>query len=160
MADNMERSPSVRDLEKENRVLRAENEHLRSLLAVHGLSSASTLISKPIGVPTTNSQPAETMHERAKRRIALFMSLFRGREDVYSRRWENADGRSGYAPAARKDWNAINSSRLEDRRKVALQTRTLLPLNVFVRAKASFMCNEEVLSFMNDAIEISWPVCT
>jgi superfamily II DNA or RNA helicase len=128
MADNMERSPSVRDLEKENRVLRAENEHLRSLLAVHGLSSASTLISKPIAVPTTNSQPAETMQERAKRRIALFMSLFRGREDVYSRRWANADGRSGYAPAARKDWNAINSSRLEDRKKVALQTRTLLPL--------------------------------
>jgi regulator of replication initiation timing len=61
MADNMERSPSARDLEKENRVLRAENDHLRRILAAHGLSSACTLISKPIAVPTTNSQPAETM---------------------------------------------------------------------------------------------------
>jgi hypothetical protein len=31
---------------------------------------------------------------------------------------------------------------------------------VFVRAKPSFMCDEEVLSFMNDEIESSWPVCT
>ena len=33
-------------------------------------------------------------------------------------------------------------------------------INVFVRASPSFMWDEEVLSFMNDDIEISWPVCT
>jgi hypothetical protein len=66
--------------------------------------------------------------ERARRRIALFRNLFRGREDVYARRWESADGRSGYFPAAVKDWKAINKSRPEERKKVDQKTRTFLPV--------------------------------
>ena len=73
-------------------------------------------------------RPVETKEERARKRIALFRSLFRGREDVYARRWENPDGRSGYSPAALKDWKAINASRLEDRKKVDRNTRKFLPL--------------------------------
>ncbi|MCY3821223.1 MAG: hypothetical protein OXH52_18035 [Gammaproteobacteria bacterium] len=39
------------------------------------------------------------------RKIALFRSLFRGREDVYPRRFESrTSGRSGYAPACRNEW--------------------------------------------------------
>ncbi len=38
-------------------------------------------------------------------KIALFLSLFRCREDVYPRLWENAkDGRKGYAPACGNEW--------------------------------------------------------
>ena len=38
-------------------------------------------------------------------KIALFRSLFRGREDVFPRRWENATtGKAGYAPACRNEW--------------------------------------------------------
>jgi len=38
-------------------------------------------------------------------KIALFRSLFRGREDVFPRRWENPKtGKSGYAPACRNEW--------------------------------------------------------
>jgi hypothetical protein len=66
--------------------------------------------------------------ERARKRIALFRSLFRGREDVYARRWENDDGRSGYVPTAVKDWNAINKSRPEEWKKVDQKTRKFLPL--------------------------------
>jgi len=36
--------------------------------------------------------------------LELFMSLFRGREDVYARRWEKND-RSGYSPAYDFNWN-------------------------------------------------------
>src|ERR1700738_2385118 len=64
--------------------------------------------------------------ERARRRIALFRSLFRGREDVYARRWEKDDGGSGDAPAAVKDWKAINRSRPEERKKVDQKTRRFL----------------------------------
>jgi hypothetical protein len=40
----------------------------------------------------------------AEERVALFESLFRGREDVYATRWERATtGRSGYAPACRNE---------------------------------------------------------
>jgi superfamily II DNA or RNA helicase len=38
-------------------------------------------------------------------KITLFRSLFRGREDVFPRRWENPKtGKSGYAPACRNEW--------------------------------------------------------
>lgn len=38
-------------------------------------------------------------------KIALFRSLFRGREDVYPRRFESLrSGRSGYAPACSNEW--------------------------------------------------------
>src|SRR6266498_1497656 len=38
-------------------------------------------------------------------KIALFRSLFRGRDDVYARRFESRKtGRSGYAPACTNEW--------------------------------------------------------
>jgi hypothetical protein len=41
----------------------------------------------------------------ADAKIALFRSLFRGREDVYPRRFESRKtGRSGYAPACANEW--------------------------------------------------------
>ena len=40
----------------------------------------------------------------AEEQLNLFMSLFRGRVDVFARRWEK-DCKSGYAPAYKFDWN-------------------------------------------------------
>lgn len=41
----------------------------------------------------------------AEVKVALFRSLFRGREDVYPRRFESrTTGRSGYAPACANEW--------------------------------------------------------
>ncbi len=38
-------------------------------------------------------------------KVALFRSLFRGREDVFARRWENArKGTTGYSPACANEW--------------------------------------------------------
>ena len=38
-------------------------------------------------------------------KIALFRSLFAGREDVYPKRWENAEkGKAGYAPVCANEW--------------------------------------------------------
>ena len=40
-----------------------------------------------------------------ERKVALFASLFRGREDVFPRRWENpGKGRSGWAPRCSNEW--------------------------------------------------------
>ena len=68
------------------------------------LGSSLPEIDKPLlesaaatGVVTRNSSPAA--------KIDLFQSLFRGREDVYPRRFENRKtGRSGYAPACANEW--------------------------------------------------------
>ena len=44
-------------------------------------------------------------HFTPSEKIALFLSLFRCREDVYPKLWENAkDGRKGYAPACGNEW--------------------------------------------------------
>lgn len=51
--------------------------------------------------------PPQVVHGRSpvEDKIALFRSLFRGREDVYPRRFENLKtGRSGYAPACGNEW--------------------------------------------------------
>ena len=46
-----------------------------------------------------------TQHASAAAKIALFRSLFRGREDVYPRRFESRKtGRAGYQPACAKEW--------------------------------------------------------
>jgi superfamily II DNA or RNA helicase len=38
-------------------------------------------------------------------KIALFRTLFRGREEVFPRRWENArSGKAGYSPVCRNEW--------------------------------------------------------
>ena len=46
-----------------------------------------------------------TSRSPARDKVALFRSLFRGREDVYPKRWDNAAaGKSGYAPVCANEW--------------------------------------------------------
>jgi superfamily II DNA or RNA helicase len=60
---------------------------------------AQDLIPPPL-TPVVATAP---MTNAAK--VALFRSLFRGRDDVFPRRWENArTGRSGYSPACDNEW--------------------------------------------------------
>ena len=61
-------------------------------------------------------------------KVGLFRSLFRGREDVYAERWRMKDGKWGYRPAGKKDWQAILASKPEDQKKVDRQTRILYPV--------------------------------
>jgi superfamily II DNA or RNA helicase len=104
--------------------LEQENARLRSLLADHGIASEA--------VAKTTQRPAEPTSNRPKlgtaEKIALFKSLFRGREDVYAQRWESPDGRSGYSPRTERDWRAYNAAKPEDRKRVDKETRKNLPL--------------------------------
>ena len=46
-------------------------------------------------------------HSSQEEKIRLFRSFFRGREDVFPRRFENSKtGKSGYAPVCRNEWQA------------------------------------------------------
>jgi superfamily II DNA or RNA helicase len=48
---------------------------------------------------------AVTNHSSSEDKVALFMSLFRGRPDVYPRRFESQrSGKSGYQPACKNEW--------------------------------------------------------
>ena len=128
MTENGSESLPFEPPEQENIRLREENARLRRLLAVHSIPIPQLAPENPPPTKTVEPAPPVDKEERARKRIALFRSLFRGREDVYARRWENDDGRHGYMPAAVKDWKAINKSRPEDRKKVDQKTRKFLPL--------------------------------
>ncbi len=76
--------------------LEREIDRLRSLLDLHGIAiPPAELIAPKVPPPVSNLKTLE--------KIALFRSLFRGREDVYARRWESPDGRTGYSPNAERD---------------------------------------------------------
>jgi superfamily II DNA or RNA helicase len=54
---------------------------------------------------STASAPEVSNHSDPAAKIALFRSLFHGRTDVYSRRFESRKtGRSGYQPACANEW--------------------------------------------------------
>lgn len=128
MTENGSDSLPFEPPEQENVRLREENARLRRLLAAHSIPIPQLPTENPPPTKTVEPAPPVDKEERARQRIALFRSLFRGREDVYARRWENDDGRHGYVPADIKDWKAINKSRPEDRKKVAQKTRKFLPM--------------------------------
>lgn len=57
-----------------------------------------------VGESGRKQQPPSTSWT-PDRKVALFASLFRGREDVFPVRWENAaKGRSGWAPRCANEW--------------------------------------------------------
>ena len=55
--------------------------------------------------PMDGTLPLVNQQSPAEAKIRLFRSLFRGREDVYPRRFESRKtGKSGYAPACSNEW--------------------------------------------------------
>jgi len=55
----------------------------------------------------TEHSPTVTEQSSHEAKITLFRSLFRGREDIYARRFENPKtGKKGYWPAYRNEWGS------------------------------------------------------
>lgn len=77
------------------------------------------------------SDTQTSVHEKSKpsEKIKLFMSLFRGRNDVYAKRWTNKKGISGYSPACSNEWtqrSKLKSAPLSTLLYHALQTFVFL----------------------------------
>ncbi len=103
--------------------LEDENQRLRALLTENGIALPVT----PAVEAQPQTPPARPGLNTAEK-IALFRSLFRGREDVYAQRWESPDGRSGYSPKTERDWKAYYAAKPEDRKRVDKETRNNIPL--------------------------------
>ncbi|MFB4167782.1 DEAD/DEAH box helicase family protein [Virgibacillus sp. JSM 102003] len=71
--------------------LKKENSRLRQLLQHHQIHD-------PL-----NELEDSTKAEKLKKRVNLFRSLFKGREDVFAYRWEVDNGKAGYSPARSND---------------------------------------------------------
>ena len=79
-------------------LLASEQEALEARLAEFDAGAPAGRDIGP-GGPTLND------HSPASEKIAFFRSLFRGRDDVYPKRWENARTRkAGYAPVCENEW--------------------------------------------------------
>ncbi len=116
-----EQDSSERNLRGKYQALLAENSRLREeirllkarLNSEEPLVPADRVAENVIGVGATDTalMPEMALSSRVNNRsdvsdkIRLFMSLFKGRDDVYARRWENKKkGTSGYSPCCLNEW--------------------------------------------------------
>jgi superfamily II DNA or RNA helicase len=104
-----------RALLAENHSLREENEILKARLGITGpprpeqpqeTENHLPLVVATLDSPGKNPQPGMPSQPDPAEKIRLFMSLFKGREDVYAKRWQNREGRAGYAPVCRNEWKS------------------------------------------------------
>ncbi|MBT8223908.1 MAG: hypothetical protein HKP61_01065 [Dactylosporangium sp.] len=129
----------VAALRRDVTVLRAEVARLAGLVTDSGPSVGAVLVGVEPAVPIeapprsvasalpqaqptvesvtlTPAAAASTDRDRvAARRVALYRSLFAGRQDVYAARWERDDGRKGWSPQVDREpgqtWKEANAAR-------------------------------------------------
>ena len=74
----------------ENELLHKEVDRLQSLLNSKG---------------TPSTRPTMKRHLSLQQKMDVFRNLFKGREDVFARRWySRTSGKSGYQPVCRNEW--------------------------------------------------------
>lgn len=86
-------------IEVEVAQLRAENEALKALLVMHGISVPQAIVcanaTLPHGTPELSPEA----------KVKLFRRLFRGREDIYPVRWiSKTTEKPGYSPVCANEW--------------------------------------------------------
>lgn len=92
------------ELLRQYEVLHKENEVLRSLLKIHGVEY-ETRMKEDMNKPIYSLVSVPTITLSMDERIRLFQSLFKGREDVFARRWfSKTTGKSGYQPVCINEW--------------------------------------------------------
>lgn len=97
----------------ENLQLKEEIEDLRQLLGLQNQIKIEVVDKKGIikenteifFIPDDSSEVGINKNSSPSEKIQLFLSLFKGRDDVFARRWENKKkGTSGYSPACVNEW--------------------------------------------------------
>ena len=97
----------------ENTILKEENKRFRAQLGIgekHALATQES-IEIPHEIQELDKGDVKIQESISLRllapveKVSLFMSLFKGREDVYAKRWENTKkGTSGYSPVCLNEW--------------------------------------------------------
>ena len=87
----------------ENELLHKEIDRLQSLLSSKGASRLQSLLSSK---GASSTLPAMKQHLSLEEKVDVFRNLFKGREDVFARRWySRTSGKSGYQPVCRNEWD-------------------------------------------------------
>lgn len=97
MTDQSTLAGRLQSAQEECERLSAENVRLRAMLGIQDIvSKESGPIANPVVSVSDNNIAAPSTPEK---KLSLFRSPFRGREDVYGIRWKGKGGKSGYSPA-------------------------------------------------------------
>lgn len=88
------------------KVLKEENERLKSLLIQHNIP----FMNGELNVSKIKSLPSDVLYSTQllslKDKVELFQSLFKGREDVFTKRWYSETTKKvGYQPVYEREWN-------------------------------------------------------
>jgi hypothetical protein len=86
--------------------LRQENAQLKTVFKE---SPSPSVIKPKVKVHQPASALSPINHQSpVEEKISLFRRLFRGREDVYPKRWESKNNNSGYSPVCSNDDDRTN----------------------------------------------------
>ena len=89
----------LHDLEEENSIL-------KSLLFKHGIAYEETKLETVVRAPKSEKQDSAMHRLSLLEKVELFRSLFKGREDVFAKRWySDTSKKSGYQPVCEREWN-------------------------------------------------------
>ena len=87
-------------------LLRKENEELRALLHAHSISPGESAVETE-EIKTFSPASIPTVKLSIDDKVRLFQSYFKGREDVFARRWfSKTTGKSGYQPVCKNEWRS------------------------------------------------------
>ena len=95
----------VRALTQRIQELKKENARLKAILDKNRMEYAS-FESKTCETNHTEAPAVSTCQFTLQEKVALFQSLFQGRDDVFARRWySSTTQKSGYQPVCKREWN-------------------------------------------------------
>ena len=93
-------------LQTENERLCLDIEHLKNLLPNESVAEYNATKSNYGFIENPHKQKEKKIAPSLQEKVALFRGLFKGREDVFARRWySKASGKSGYQPVCLNEWN-------------------------------------------------------
>ena len=86
--------------------LEEENKRLKSLLTEHGIPFEAYAHEGNLAVPQSSKLTSSSVSLSLQEKVGLFQSLFKGREDVFAKRWHSeTTKKSGYQPVCEREWN-------------------------------------------------------
>jgi len=119
VTSNQEKSSLMSDALEEIGRLKKENTSFREKLDEKYAGKEPVPVSEPLIGGADELFPLLTDKSSPQEKMALFRSLFRGRDDVYAKYWVSSNtGKKGYSPASNEPWTGKKGT-----------PRTYLPLN-------------------------------
>ena len=102
----MPHKPTYQELLSRVQQLQVENEKLKAEIARYkSLVHREHEQEEQVGLLSQNTTQLPANRLSLEEKVALFRSIFRGREDVFARRWQsNKSGKSGYQPVCNNEW--------------------------------------------------------